>query len=94
VAEDARRSETTGVPQWTVRVTLASRQDATRLNGWLQSVGIPAVRSRKWVLLGAADEDVARELEKLTAEQAPGAHVIVARNMKATTQNDWSYLPL
>jgi hypothetical protein len=94
VAEDARRSEATGVPQWTVRVTLASRQDATRLSGWLQSVGIPAVRSRKWVLLGAADEDVARELERLTAEQAPGAHVLVARNMKATTQNDWSYLPL
>jgi hypothetical protein len=52
------------------------------------------VRSRKWVLLGAADEDVARELERLTTEQAPGAHVLVARNMKTTAQNDWAYLPL
>jgi len=94
VAEDARRSEATGVPQWTVRVTLPSRQDAVRLSGWLQSVGIPAVRSRKWVLLGAADEDVARELERLTTEQAPGARVLVARNIKATAQNDWAYLPL
>jgi hypothetical protein len=91
VAEDARRSEATGVPQWTVRVTLPSRDDAARLAGWLQSVGIPAVRRRKSVLLGAADEDVARELERLTAEQAPEAHVQVERNMGIIVQRDWAY---
>lgn len=92
VAADARRSEATGIPQWTVQVALASRQDAARLTDWLRSAEIPAVRSRKWVLLGAADEDVARELARLTTEQAPGARVHVARNMGTPWQSDLAYL--
>ena len=89
VAEDARRSEATGVPQWTVRVTLPSRHDAVRLAGWLRSVGIPAVRRRKSVLLGATDEDVARELARLATEQTRDASVNVERTVLLSVPVDW-----
>jgi hypothetical protein len=94
VAEDARRSEATGIPQWRVRVTLPSRDDAARLTEWLRSAGIPAVHRRKSVLLGAADEDVTRELVRLTTEQAPGAQVHVERNGGIVVQADWAYRPI
>jgi len=89
VAEDARRSEATGVPQWTVRVVLPARHDAVRLAGWLRSVGIPSVRRRASVLLGAADEDVARELARLAAEQAPDADVRVERTVVVSVPAEW-----
>jgi hypothetical protein len=75
IAEDTQRSEATGVAQWTVRVTLSSRHDAVQLAGRLSAEGVPVVRRRKSVLLGASNEDTAREL----AQRVPAAEVHVER---------------
>jgi hypothetical protein len=79
VAEDTQRSEATGVAQWTVRVTLSSRHDAVQLAGRLSAEGVPVVRRRKSVLLGASNEDAARELAQQAAEQVAAAEVQVER---------------
>jgi hypothetical protein len=79
IAEDRQASEATGVAQWTVRVTLSSRRDAKQLAEWLSAEGIPVVRRRKSVLLGASDEDAARELAQRAGEQAPAVEVHIER---------------
>jgi hypothetical protein len=75
VAEDTQKSETTGVARWTVRIALSSRHDAMQLAGQLNAEGVPAVRRRKSVLLGASNEDEARELAQRVGELVPAADV-------------------
>src|SRR6266567_1873458 len=79
IAEDTRRSQATGVAQWTVRVTLSSRHDAAQLARRLGAEGVPALRRGKSVVLGASNEDAARELALRAAEQVPAADVQVER---------------
>jgi hypothetical protein len=89
VAEDTQRSQDTGVAQWTVRVTLSSRRDAVQLAGWLGAEGLPAVRRRRSVVLGASNEDVARGLALRAAEQVPAAEVHVERAFVWVPPLDW-----
>jgi hypothetical protein len=79
VAEDTQKSETTGVAQWMVRIALSSRHDAMQLAGQLNAEGVPAVRRRKSVLLGASNEDEARELAQRVGAQVPTADVSLER---------------
>jgi hypothetical protein len=92
IAEDRRVSEATGVAQWTVRVTLSSRRDAMQLAEWLSAEGIPVVRRRKSILLGASDEDAAHELAQWAAERAPAAEVRVERTVLPAPPPDFGPL--
>lgn len=79
ITEDLRRSEETGVAQWTVRLTLPSRHDAADLVQRLAIGGMTAARRGKVVEIGATHEDAARELAQRVAEQAPSASLEVER---------------
>jgi len=84
-AEEDVRSEreeaeayATGFADWEVRVELPSPEETDRFADLLESEGIPLIRRHRFVLVGAASEEDARELaERLRAEAPAGAKVEV-----------------
>ncbi|HSD77033.1 MAG TPA: hypothetical protein VLA98_06495 [Solirubrobacteraceae bacterium] len=74
--EDAE-SRAAGVPQWEVRVELASREDTAALAERLEGEGLPVIRRSRFLVVGAADEDAAHALaQRLRDEAPPGARVV------------------
>ncbi len=81
MAEEAEETRRTGVPQWEVRVTFASHDDAKAFAAQLESEGLHVVRRSEHVMAGAATEDDAKALsERLRAEAPAGAKVQVDGN--------------
>lgn len=73
--EEARRL---GFAEWEVRVQCHSHQDTIDLAERLAAEGFQPVRRWRYLLVGAADEDAARELaDRLTAESPAGCSVTV-----------------
>ncbi len=71
-------AEATGYADWEVRVELPSPEETDRFADLLESEGIPLIRRHRFVLVGAASEEDARELaERLRAEAPAGAKVEV-----------------
>jgi len=66
--ETARR----GYPGWEVRVQCVSHHDASQLSEKLRADGLPHVRRWRYLLVGAADEDSARELAERLEREEPG----------------------
>ena len=60
--QEDRQSREYGHPEWEVRVTLPGRGEARELAERLQAEGIPVARRWHHLLIGANDEDQAREL--------------------------------
>ena len=78
-ADEDRESAEYGQPEWEVRISLPSRHAAHELADRLQGEGIPVARRSHHLLVGANDEDQARELaERLRAEAPEGAQLEVA----------------
>ncbi len=71
IASERGRSERTGEPEWEVRIDLPSHRDAVDFAKHLEAEGIPAVRRWKYLVVGATDEDSARELAVRLASEAP-----------------------
>jgi hypothetical protein len=70
--------ERSGVPEFEVRVDLPSHGEAVRFAELLRAEGLPAVRRWKYLVVGAADEDGARELaQRLEGEAPSGSEVTV-----------------
>ncbi|HEX5713516.1 MAG TPA: hypothetical protein VFX85_09410 [Solirubrobacterales bacterium] len=88
-AERARLAET-GEPEYEVRVELDSHRDAARLAGRLQAEGLPVVRRWKYLVVGAADEDEARELAQRLELQAPDGSEVTA---EVSGQVAWAERP-
>jgi hypothetical protein len=79
-AISAERAEVgaSGEPRFEVRVDLDSHQDAARFAERLEAEGLPAVRRWKYLVVGAEDEDAARELAERLRQEAPaGSEVAV-----------------
>jgi hypothetical protein len=77
-AMDTADSIASGVAQWEVRIELASHRDAEALAERLESEGISVTRRATYVLVGANDEDDAKQIAKrVEAEAPPGATVHV-----------------
>jgi len=72
-AEETRESLATGHAQWEVRVELPSHHDAVALAERLQAEGRPVIRRWKFLVLGANDEDDARDLARVVKQEAPAA---------------------
>jgi hypothetical protein len=84
VAAERREVEEGATPQWEVRVDLPSHGDAGRFEERLRAEGIPSVRRWKYLVVGAADEDTARELAtRLETEAPPGSEVTVEGSAEA-----------
>lgn len=76
---DAEREESReqGYPEFEVRVRCRSRHDANELAQRLRAEGIDTVHRWEFVVLGAADEDAARELaDRIRREAPPGSTVL------------------
>jgi len=79
---DAETAEVqaTGKAQWEVRVELGSHRQAVALARKLEGEGRAVVRRWRFLIVGAADEDEARELAgQIRQEAPPGATVTVER---------------
>ena len=78
VDAEAAESLATGVAQWEVRAELGSHRQAVALARKLESEGRAVVRRWKFLIVGASDEDEARELsEQIRQEAPPDATVMV-----------------
>ena len=72
-ADESRRS---GYAAWEVRVELRSHDATVELADRLESAGVPVVRRYTFLLVGAENEDQARELAaRLEAEAPEGARI-------------------
>jgi hypothetical protein len=82
--EEAREQ---GYPDFEVRVQCRSRSDAIALAERLRSEDIPSLRRWRYLLVGAADEDAAKELaRRIAAESPPGAVVTTEGTGRAANE--------
>jgi hypothetical protein len=78
IASERRELAESGEPEFEIRVDLPSHREAVRFAELLRAEGLPAVRRWKYLVVGAADEDSARELATRIEGEAPsGSRVIV-----------------
>ena len=76
--EDSETADSlaTGTAQWQARVSLSSHREAVALAHTLEGEGHTVVRRWKFLVVGANNEDEARELaEHIRSEAPPGATV-------------------
>jgi hypothetical protein len=71
VAAEAAESQATGVDQWEVRADLGSHHQAVALARTLEGEGRAVVRRWRFLVVGASDEDEARELAAHIRQEAP-----------------------
>jgi hypothetical protein len=84
IAEERKETEERGYPEFEVRVDLPSWHDAGELSERLRGEGIPSVHRWKYVLVGATDEDAAKQLaSRIEAEVPAGSSVRVEGTWKA-----------
>jgi hypothetical protein len=76
VGDETTDSVTTGLAQWEVRVELPSHHDAVELADRLRREGRSVTRRWKFLVVGANNEDEARDLARAVEQEVPaGASV-------------------
>jgi hypothetical protein len=77
-AREARESRAAGYAEWEVRVELPGHDETTEFAERLEREGVPVVRRYTYLLVGAVNQDQARELAQRLKDEAPeGATVEV-----------------
>ncbi len=78
IATERKELAERGEPEFEVRVDLPSHREAVRFAELLRAEGLPAVRRWKYLVVGAADEDSAKDLAgRLEGEAPAGSKVTV-----------------
>jgi hypothetical protein len=78
IAAEREQLAASGEPDFEVRVGLRSHREAARFAELLRAEGLPAVRRWKYLVVGAADEDSAKQLAaRLEGEAPSGSKVTV-----------------
>jgi hypothetical protein len=77
MAQEEREAKEAGYGEFEVRVDLPSWRAATELSRRLDEEKLSHVRRWSYVLLGAVNEDVAKELAERMREEAPSAEISV-----------------
>jgi hypothetical protein len=78
IEAERRETEEQGYPQYEVRISLPSRDEADSLADRLREEGLPTVHRWRHVFVGAADEDAAKALaERIRGEVPAGSEVVV-----------------
>ena len=89
IARELREAEERGFSEFEVRIDLPSREEAERFAEHLRGNGLPVVHRWKYLLVGAVDEEHARELAEQIRSEAPSGSRIIAqgtwRSAYATT---------
>jgi hypothetical protein len=76
VERELKETEERGYPEFEVRVDLPSREEAERFAERLRAEDLPVVHRWKYVLVGAIDEEHAKELaERIRGQAPPGSQV-------------------
>jgi hypothetical protein len=76
IARERSEGAESGHPEWEVRVDCPSHRDAVSLAKSLEEEGMRPVRRWKYLIIGASDEDSAKQLaERLQAEAPEGSNV-------------------
>lgn len=84
IAAERKQTEERGYPEFEVRIDLPSHHDAHRFAEQLRSEGLPVVHRWRFILLGATDEDAAKELaERIQAEAPSGSQIRVEGTWQA-----------
>jgi hypothetical protein len=80
-AEESEESQRAGFPEWEVRVTLPTHQDARAFAERLRGEGIPVNQRWRHLLVGANDEDDAAALAARLRTEAPaGSEILTEGN--------------
>jgi hypothetical protein len=89
--EDAETAESlaTGKAQWHVRVELGSHHHAVMLARTLENEGRALVRRWKFLVVGASNEDQARELARQIMQEAPPDATVIAEQARV----GWPFMP-
>jgi hypothetical protein len=74
--QETEQSQRTGLAEWEVRVELDSHDDAATLAEKLSAEGMTPVRRWKYLVVGANNEDEARELAEHVRREAPRGSAI------------------
>jgi hypothetical protein len=78
MAQEREESRAQVYPQYEVRVTCPSREQATTLVQRFRGEGLPSVQRANFLLIGALDEDAANALaERVRSEAPPDSQVTV-----------------
>jgi hypothetical protein len=78
IAAERKQLAESGEPEFEVRVDLPSHREAVHFAEQLRGEGLPAVRRWKYLVVGATDEDSAKELAtRLEGEAPSGSKVTV-----------------
>jgi len=89
VDAEAAESLATGVAQWEVRAELGSHRQAVALARELESEGRAVVRRWKFLIVGAVNEDQARELAGQIRQEAPPDATVIAEQAGV----GWPFMP-
>jgi hypothetical protein len=76
MARELEETAWSGHPECEVRVDFPSRHEAARFSEQLRKEGLPAVHRWKFLLVGAADEDMAKELAERIRREAPAGSCV------------------
>ncbi|HXQ89486.1 MAG TPA: hypothetical protein VN733_07575, partial [Solirubrobacterales bacterium] len=79
IEREMKETEERGYPEFEVRIDLPSREEAKRFAERLRAEGLPVVRRWKFVLVGAIDEEHAKELAERLRLEAPADSRLVAQ---------------
>jgi hypothetical protein len=78
IERERREAQETGTAQWEVRVDLPSHGEAVRFAEKLEAEGLSVVRRWKYLVVGATDEDNAKELAERLRSEAPSGSEVTA----------------
>jgi hypothetical protein len=77
IERELKETEERDYPEFEVRIDLPSRDEAERFAEQLRAEGLPVVHRWKFLLVGAIDEEHAKELaERFRAEGPPGSRAV------------------
>lgn len=78
VARELKETEERGYPEFEVRIDLPSHHEAMGFAERLRGEGLPVVHRWKYVLIGAVDEEQAKELADRIRDEAPVGSKVAA----------------
>lgn len=85
IERELKETEERGYPEFEVRIDPPSRGEAKRFAEQLRAEGLPVVHRWKYLLIGAIDEEHAKELaERLRLEVPPGGQAVAQGSWPGT----------
>jgi hypothetical protein len=88
VARELKETEERGYSEFEVRVDLPSRDEAERFAERLRGEGLPVVHRWKYLLVGAVDEEHAKELAERIRSEAPTGSQVAAQGTWLTAYGE------